>query len=92
MDESRDANHRRCPKLGGPITFRYCRRSDPSGLPCHKIMDCWWEVFDIRTFLQANYAPEQLKAFAPRGTPEPKISSLIDLIAKARRSSGAEDA
>jgi len=91
MDVSKDRYCRRCPKLGGPVAFSYCRSSGASGLPCHKIMDCWWEVFDIHAFLKLNYAPEQLKAFARRSIPEPKISSLIDLIAKARRSSGTDD-
>jgi hypothetical protein len=50
---------------------------------CWKIMDCWWEHFDIQAYLQACLAPEELQALT-QARPQPKITSLVELIEKAR--------
>ncbi len=49
----------RCRRLGHEITFAYCRREN-FGQPCRLILDCWWEQFDVRGFLQAHLPAETL--------------------------------
>ena len=59
----------RCPRLGQEITFGYCRQ-EAGRKPCRLIMDCWWERFDVRSFLHAP--------------PPSKVLSLVDLIQQAK--------
>lgn len=72
----------RCPRLGHHIPFGYCRE-ESRGLPCHKILDCWYEHFMIEDFLRKDLKPEEWeKAF---GRPsKPKILSLVELIQEAK--------
>ncbi len=49
----------RCPQLGGPVTFGYCRRMNHT-LPCARILRCWADVFDVHGFLQEHYDSEQM--------------------------------
>ncbi len=70
-----------CRKLGHDLSFAYCRR-EAQGLPCKKILDCWFTSFDIRGYLEKNYRPGELThIFAPL---RPKMSILVDLIKQAQ--------
>ena len=81
-----DRRTRRCPMLGHPIEFSYCR-SPGSPLPCRKVFDCWWETFDVESFVRAHYSEKEIeKVLAPR---KDKMSSIVELIQQARRA--AED-
>ena len=83
MDESRDNMERRCPRLGGPVTFRYCRLSGDSRLPCWKVFDCWWETFDVESFVRANYSEDEVRQIL--SPPKPKMLSLVELIQQAQK-------
>ena len=71
----------RCPRLGHNLGFFYCYKEN-SGLPCFKILDCWFEHFDVRSYLQQNLTPAQLNQVF-RKTPQPKVLSLLELIKRA---------
>ena len=77
----------RCPRLGGPVNFGYCRRGGADDRPCFKILDCWGQRFDVVDHLQSRLSPEAFKALGRRRPPD-KITSLIDLIAQARKNTG----
>ena len=79
---------RRCPRLGGPVTFTYCRTAGDNKSVCFKILDCWWEFFDVRGFLE-EHASEELEELLSRRKSD-KITTLVDLIERARRSSPGE--
>ncbi|MEW5734344.1 MAG: hypothetical protein AB1921_05795 [Thermodesulfobacteriota bacterium] len=84
MPENPDHFGRRCPRLGSPVLFAYCRITGEAGLPCFKIFDCWWEKFDVVSFLKEEMDPadfEKLTGFKPK----PKVVSLVELIEKAKR-------
>jgi len=80
----------RCRRLGHAVTFLYCRTQEGRSL-CPRILDCWWEVFDVRAFLEDNLPPEEFqKLTAP--PPASKVASLLDLIEQAEsRKRTAED-
>lgn len=82
--DEKDALERRCPRLGGPIPFSYCKTTGENGLPCFKIMDCWWETFDIRTYLENNLSETAFKAISEARPPD-KITSILDLIEQAKQ-------
>ena len=72
----------RCPKLGGPVYFRYCRTCGEEGAACHKIFDCWWERFDVFNYLKKRLPEAEFqKLMAVR--PKPKMTSLVELMEKA---------
>jgi len=71
-----------CKMLGHFLTFDYCRSSN-EGLPCSKVLDCWFQHFAIQEFMDNNYsAEEQKKIFSP---PKPKILSLTEILEQAQK-------
>ena len=90
MDEERgtikphDERQRRCPRLGGPVTFAYCRTCEENRQPCFKVMDCWWEIFDITAYVEENY-PEDVCQKLSQARPQPKVNQLLELIEAAKR-------
>ena len=79
----------RCRRLGHEVRFGYCRQ-ETGGKPCRLILDCWWERFDVRAFLQAHLSKEAMAqveqaAVAP---PPSKMLNLLDLIQQARERVG----
>ncbi len=77
----------RCPRLGGPVNFGYCRRADRGNRPCFKVMDCWWQRFDVAGHLAACLTREEFETLG-RHRPPDKLTSLIDLIEQAKKNTG----
>jgi hypothetical protein len=75
---------RRCPRLGGPVTFSYCRFAAENQNPCFKIFDCWWERFDVVDYLQQRLSKEVFNHLRNMQPPE-KTATLVDLIRQARQ-------
>ncbi len=40
----------RCPRLGGPVTFHYCRYA-ADNLPCSRSLICWQNHFPVHEYL-----------------------------------------
>ena len=75
---------RRCPRLGGEVAFAYCRYCGEGRTPCFKVLDCWWERFDVVAHMKACLTEAAFGALAARRPPPDKVTSLVDLIQKAR--------
>ncbi len=75
----------RCRRLGHEVTFGYCRQ-ETRGSPCRLILDCWWERFDVRSFLKANLSAEAMAEVerASASSPPSKVLSLVDMIQQAK--------
>jgi hypothetical protein len=71
-----------CRRLGHWLTFNYCRQEN-SGLPCRKIVDCWFEKIQIREFLEENYEEKEISYISE--TPKQKLTSIIELIEQAKK-------
>lgn len=87
MSSSGNPLERRCPRLGGPVSFSYCKTCDEDRNPCFKIIDCWWETFDVVRYLKDHLSEEQFSRLSG-ATPRPKIASLVELIEKAKKNAG----
>ena len=72
-----------CRRLGHWLTFDYCRQ-ETAGLPCRKIMDCWFDKIRIEEFLKENYKEEEISYLFDSS--KPKLTSIIELIEKAKKS------
>ena len=85
VSDQEDHRHRRCPRLGHDVPFRYCRTQEAEKL-CPRVLDCWWERFDIETFLRSCYPGEDVDALLHPAS-QPKVATILELIeaAKARR-------
>lgn len=70
-----------CRILGHHLHFSYCR-SLKDGYPCYKVLDCWFEKFDIRKFIQESFTAEEIESFLQ--APKPKVHTLMALIEKAK--------
>ena len=77
----------RCPRLGGPVNFGYCRREGRNDQPCFKILDCWWQRFDVAAYLESRLPREVFEALRQH-RPQAKITSLIDLVTEAQKNTG----
>ncbi len=74
---------RRCPRLGGDVAFGYCKACGDEKTPCFKVLDCWWERFDVVAYMKTRLSPETFDALSAR-RPQPKVASLVDLIRQAQ--------
>ena len=82
MLEENDSRETYCRLLGHYLRFKYCR-SVKNGLPCAKILDCWFETFLVKKFIEKHFSKNELETiFIP---PKPKISSLLEAIEKAKK-------
>ena len=75
---------RRCPRLGNPVPFDYCESCDADRQPCFKILDCWWEYFDVVQYLKEKLPEDQFNRLMA-AKPKPKVASLVELIEQARQ-------
>ncbi|MBN1799183.1 MAG: hypothetical protein JW822_11450 [Spirochaetales bacterium] len=82
MMELHDDKKTYCRKLGHHLTFQYCRR-EKQGLPCKKIIDCWFDKFNIQNYLKEYYKMDELAHIFE--TPRPKMETLVELIRQAQQ-------
>ena len=76
----------RCPRLGGEVTFAYCR-VEGGDLPCMRIVACWQRCLPIEDYLNEKLAPSQLERFAEQ-QPKERIITLVELIEAAKKVAG----
>ena len=81
---------RRCPRLGGPVPFHYCLKAEKGEQICFKVVDCWWQYFDVVGYLRKQMTAEELAALV-ENRPRPKMTSIMELIAKARQNTDTKD-
>lgn len=77
MLDEHDDKTRRCPPLGGPVPFKYCRTVNAK-LPCRRILECWGAKFDVVGWLEENYTDDEI-----RRAMTPDARSRLDKILRA---------
>jgi hypothetical protein len=73
----------RCPRLGGEVTFAYCRK-EASDLPCARIIYCWGAALPVETYLQESLGGTKWEIFCLQ-VPRDKVATLIDLAQTAKK-------
>lgn len=86
MERNYDNLQYHCPRLGHEVSFSYCRQ-EGGKVPCSRIVACWRRIFPVETWLESALPPEEWETFCRQGQKD-KITSLIDLIAKAKGGAG----
>lgn len=74
----------RCPRLGGQVPLSYCEVAGVDGAPCRKVLDCWWQTFDVETYLRQRLDPKGLQAALSR-KPQAKMTGILEAIRQARK-------
>ena len=82
MITDNDDRSLRCRRLGHEVRFEYCRTQEKSNL-CPRILDCWWESFDVAEFLRRNLGQAALRQLSG-GVAQPKMVSIVELAAQAK--------
>jgi len=86
-DQPMEDLERRCPRLGSPISFRYCLISGEDDAVCWKILDCWWETFDVESHLKSNMPESDFNALMAKAVkPMNKIGSILEIVEKVKKS------
>lgn len=71
----------RCPRLGGTVPFRYCMApAEPT--VCYKILDCWWEVFDVTSYLKSHLPEKDFRRLLEDRNRPHRMESILDLVEK----------
>jgi hypothetical protein len=73
----------RCPKLGGEVTFAYCKQEN-RGLPCARALVCWQYTFPVAAHLRETLTKEQW-AHCFHTPPKDRLSSLLEVIEEAKK-------
>jgi hypothetical protein len=81
--ERYDSLEIRCPRLGGEVTFKYCR-VEGGELPCMRIVACWQCCIPVAQYLREILSPEQLERFVGL-KPKERIATLVELIEAAKK-------
>ncbi len=72
----------RCPMLGGPVHFGYCRKVN-DGLPCVKLLECWLQRLPLVEFLKTHYSPDEIQtAFASKR--KGRLARIMEAVDNAR--------
>ncbi|MFP4572331.1 MAG: hypothetical protein ACLFNW_05125 [Desulfobacterales bacterium] len=53
-------------------------------MPCFKIMDCWWEIFDVDSYLKENLPKEIYQSLAA-ARPKSKVASIVEIAEEAKK-------
>jgi len=73
----------RCPPLGGPVTFEYCRRMN-TGLPCRRVFECWGGRVNLEEYLQRNFTPEELQSVFAQPAPT-RLETMFSVLAEVEK-------
>jgi hypothetical protein len=79
MEEDEKYLTRRCPRLGGPVSLHYCKSGGPEKAPCWKIIDCWWEIFDVVRYLQETLSADQYRRLTG-ARPKAKVTHILEVV------------
>ena len=80
----------RCPRLGGTVPFRYCMAPAEPAV-CYKILDCWWEVFDVTSYLKAHLPEGDFSRLLENRNRPNRMESILELVEKFKsKESGQE--
>jgi hypothetical protein len=87
-DIPREDKEIRCPRLGGPVNFQYCR-NERGDRPCHRALTCWQSLFDAESYFLGIMDKEDFETcfFSEQPT---RMESLLTLIEQAKRVSQAK--
>jgi len=76
----------RCPRLGGQITFAYCRR-EQGELPCARIIQCWKGLLPVEEYLRDHLSGEEWERCFSK-PPKDRIATIFEIVDKVKKRKG----
>ena len=74
----------RCPRLGGPVPFDYCRKV-AEGLPCSRTLVCWETQFPVIEYMSRVLTEDEWKIVF-NAAPESRMEKILDIAEQCRES------
>ncbi len=74
----------RCRRLGHQVKISYCYRAEEDG-PCRLILACWEEILPNLKNVLLKLIPEDKWKYYFLNSPKDKLTTLIDLIERAKK-------
>jgi len=73
----------RCPQLGGPVTFGYCRVMN-DGTLCQRMLKCWGGTPEIVAYLERHFTADELAAIL--GAPATdRLTRIINTLEQGKK-------
>lgn len=72
----------RCPRLGGSVTFDYCRKV-ADGLPCSRSLVCWEMQFPVMEYMKRILTEDEWEAVFNEDT-QSRIEKILEIADKYR--------
>jgi hypothetical protein len=73
----------RCPRLGGEVTFAYCRQ-EQGALPCGRTLICWQARFPVDEYLRGIMSADDWDHCFTR-PPKDKLSQILEIAEEAKK-------
>ena len=73
----------RCPRLGGEVTFAYCRY-EQGNLPCPRTIGCWRNHVPVEAYLREVLTPGEF-ASCFNELPKDRVSVIFEAVEAARK-------
>jgi hypothetical protein len=77
----------RCPRLGGSVTFDYCRKVS-EGLPCSRSLLCWAPQFPVMEYMIRVLDSDEWQQVFEQPA-KPRLSSVLEAVERAREAAEA---
>jgi hypothetical protein len=78
-----------CPRLGGQVPFSYCLAPGQAE-PCFRILDCWWQTFDVVSYLQQRLAPQHFEKLLAEQPPPNRLNSILRILEDLTEKKGTD--
>jgi hypothetical protein len=67
----------RCPRLGGEITFAYCKKEQGT-LPCQRTLRCWQDLIPVEQHLKEFLSKDEWESCF-NAPPKDKITTIFEI-------------
>ncbi|MDD5723940.1 MAG: hypothetical protein PHY29_09435 [Syntrophales bacterium] len=76
----------RCPRLGGEVTFAYCRREQGT-LPCQRTLRCWEGLIPVEGHLKAYLSDDEWECCF-NTPPKDKMTTILEIADAVKKRKG----
>ncbi|MBU2549779.1 MAG: hypothetical protein KKB20_15300 [Proteobacteria bacterium] len=80
----------RCPRLGGEVTFDYCRKL-AGGLPCGRSLICWELLFPVQLYMARILTEEEWREAFDQPGPG-RLERILEAAARAETEASSSPA
>jgi len=68
-----------CARLGHLVPFSYCL-NPAQDTPCFKILDCWWQSFDVVSCLESHLPEDVFQELVEKRNLPNRLNSILQIM------------